>query len=64
MLGGCDPLRDEGRAYARRLREEGVAVEEMWCAGQPHGFMNFDFPAAADAYARIGTFLRSLFAEE
>jgi acetyl esterase len=62
VLGGCDPLRDEGRAYARRLQAEGVEVEELCCAGQPHGFVNFGFPAAADVYARIGPFLRSVFA--
>jgi acetyl esterase len=61
VLGGCDPLRDEGRRYAERLREAGVAVEELCCAGQPHGFVNFGFPAAADAFARVGAFLRSVF---
>jgi acetyl esterase len=63
VLGGCDPLRDEGRAYAQRLREDNVAVDELCCAGQPHGFLNFGFPAAAEAFARIGAFLRSAFAE-
>src|SRR5262249_54082157 len=29
VLGGCDPLRDEGRLYAGRLREEGVDVDEV-----------------------------------
>jgi len=62
VLGGCDPLRDEGRLYARRLHDEGVEVEEICFAGQPHGFMNLEFPAAADAIQRIGAFLRSVFA--
>jgi acetyl esterase len=62
VLGGCDPLRDEGRLYARRLHDEGVAVEEICFAGQPHGFVNLGFPAAADAFVRIGAFLRSVFA--
>ena len=61
VVGGCDPLRDEGRAYAQRLRDDNVVVEELCCAGQPHGFINFGFPAAADAFARIGAFLRSAF---
>jgi acetyl esterase len=61
VLGGSDPLRDEGRAYARRLRESGVAVDEVCVAGQPHGFMNLGFPASADAYARIGPWLRRVF---
>jgi len=61
VLGGCDMLRDEGRAYARRLHDDGVAVEEICCAGQPHGFLNFGFPAAGEAYARIGRFVRRVF---
>ena len=61
VLGGCDPLRDEGRLYARRLHDAGVDVEEICCAGQPHGFINFGFPAAAGAFSRMGTFLRSVF---
>jgi acetyl esterase len=63
VLGGCDPLRDEGLAYAQRLRADGVAVEEVMCAGQPHGFVNFGgFPAATVAFDRIGTWVRDLFA--
>lgn len=62
LLGGADWLRDEGRAYARRLRDEGVAVEEHTCAGQPHGFLNLGFPAAADAYERIGSWVRAVLA--
>lgn len=37
VLAGCDPLRDEGRAYATRLAQNGVEVEETCFAGQPHG---------------------------
>jgi len=61
VLGGCDLLRDEGRAYARRLAEEGVPVEEVCFAGQPHGFVNFGVPAAADAFERIGSWLAKAF---
>jgi acetyl esterase len=61
VLGGCDMLRDEGRAYAARLRDDGVDVTEQCYAGQPHGFMNFGFPAAADAFALVGTWLRDRF---
>jgi acetyl esterase len=58
VLGGCDPLRDEGREYAARLRAAGVDVEEACFAGQPHGFINFDLPAAGPAHERIGAWLR------
>ena len=62
ILGGCDMLRDEGRAYATRLREAGVDVDEVCYAGQPHGFVNFDFPAASLAFEHIGTWLRAILA--
>jgi acetyl esterase len=60
LLGGCDPLRDEGRLYAARLREDGCAVEEVCSGGQPHGFINFQFPAAAEAFRGIGAWFRSV----
>ncbi len=63
ILGGCDMLRDEGRAYAKRLSDVGVDVEEVCYAGQPHGFVNFEFPAATEAFDKIGSWLRSLFAQ-
>jgi acetyl esterase len=62
VLGGCDMLRDEGRAYTRRLRDAGVTVEEVCYAGQPHGFVNFSFPAAAEAHERIGEWTRAVLA--
>ena len=61
VLGGCDLLRDEGRAYAERLRDDGVDVDDVCYAGQPHGFINFDFPAAAVAHECIGAWLRRIF---
>jgi acetyl esterase len=63
ILGGCDLLRDEGRAYADRLREADVDVEEICYAGQPHGFVNFDFPASKPAHEAIGAWLRSKLAD-
>ncbi len=62
ILGGCDLLRDEGRAYAARLREDGVDVDEVCYPGQPHGFVNFGFPAAASAFDRIGVWMRRVLA--
>jgi acetyl esterase len=58
VLGGCDMLRDEGRAYAERLRAAGVEVDEVCFAGQPHGFLNMEMPAAPAAYEHIGAWLR------
>ena len=34
-----DPLRDEGRAYAERLRAAGAAVEHVHLDDQMHGFL-------------------------
>jgi acetyl esterase len=62
VLGGCDLLRDEGRAYATRLREEGVDVDEVCYAGQPHGFVNFELPAAEPAFDHIGSWIRGVLA--
>jgi len=61
ILGGCDFLRDEGRHYAARLRESNVEVDEACYPGQPHGFVNFGFPAAGDAFDRIGRWVRARF---
>jgi acetyl esterase len=61
VLGGCDVLRDEGREYARRLAADGVDADEVCYPGQPHGFVNFGFPAAASAFQRIGTWLVAQF---
>lgn len=36
-----DPLRDEGAAYAGRLREAGVAVREIAVPATVHGFLEF-----------------------
>ncbi|NUP04768.1 MAG: alpha/beta hydrolase [Polyangiaceae bacterium] len=40
MTAGFDPLRDEGRRYAARLREAKNEVELLEGAGMLHGFMN------------------------
>jgi acetyl esterase len=39
VLAECDPLRDEGVAYARRLEEAGVDVELREYPGQLHPFV-------------------------
>jgi acetyl esterase len=60
LLAGCDLLRDEGRAYAGRLRDDGVEVDVLCYAGQPHGFINHGYPAAAGAWDHIGAWVRGV----
>jgi acetyl esterase len=40
VTAGFDPLRDEGRAYADRMREAGGKVEYVCAEGLMHGFVN------------------------
>jgi acetyl esterase len=40
LTAGFDPLRDEGRAYAEKMRAAGVEVEHVCSEGQMHGFVS------------------------
>jgi acetyl esterase/lipase len=39
---GCDPLKDEGEAYGRKLVEAGNEVTMKRFEGVPHPFMHMD----------------------
>ena len=41
VTAGCDPLRDQGEAYAARLRDAGVEALTWRYDGMPHGFLGF-----------------------
>lgn len=52
VVAEFDPLRDEGLAYAQRLADAGVAVEQWVAPGMIHGFFGM-FEAVPDAVAPI-----------
>lgn len=65
ITAGLDPLRDEGRAYAARCAEAGVAVTYRDFPGTVHGFFTFR-AAIASAQAdltRALTLARAMVAE-
>jgi acetyl esterase len=60
----CDPLRDEGKAYATRLREAGVPTTYVEYAGMVHGFtgMATTIPLGRTAIDDMGAALRQALA--
>jgi acetyl esterase len=56
----CDPLRDDGEAYAKRLSDVGIASRVKRYPGMFHGFMGFPraLPEAAEAFDDAGAALR------
>ena len=56
----CDPLRDDGEAYAEKLRKLGIAARYKRYSGMFHGFMSFPslLPEASEAFEDAGKALR------
>jgi acetyl esterase len=65
VLAECDPLVDEGLAYADRMRAAGGAVELELFRGVTHDFIKLGrvLPEAALAQEAIGAALRAAFQE-
>ncbi|MEV7521193.1 alpha/beta hydrolase [Streptomyces sp. NPDC091371] len=61
VVAGCDPLRDDGAAYHRRLNESGVTSVLDDRPGLFHGFLALAgvLPEAREALERLGGAIRS-----
>ena len=59
----ADPLQNEGEAYAKRLRDDGVVATHTMYAGMHHGFMNLTqlFPKAQQAFDEVVLAFRTCF---
>jgi acetyl esterase len=59
MTAECDPLRDSGRAYAKKLTDAGVECDDLCYEGMVHDFwtLPIDFPEKRDVFNRIKQFV-------
>ncbi|RDW85965.1 hypothetical protein BP5796_04290 [Coleophoma crateriformis] len=61
QVAGMDPLRDEGFAYAKALKDDGVPVTEYFFAGLPHCFYFFpNLTKTAEYYANIVSWVKEV----
>ena len=51
LTAGCDPLADEGMAYARKLEDNGVPVTLVHMSDQMHGFLTMGRVIRASEFA-------------
>ena len=60
ITAACDPLRDDGEAYAEKLQKLGIAARYKRYPGMFHGFMSFPrvLPEADEAFEDAGKALR------
>ncbi len=63
VTAGCDPLKDEGKAYADRLEAAGVAAVHVDYPDMIHGFVTMSgaLPTARRAIAEAAAALREIF---
>ena len=61
VTAGCDPLRDEGKAYADRLAAAGVPVEYRCFESTIHAFMSFAgaIPVGVEGLSFVASRLRA-----
>lgn len=66
LTAGFDPLRDEGLAYAAKLRSASVPVRLLHFPGQIHGFVSLDRVLAGGRFAlqRLGQELAAAFEDD